>query len=914
MAGQNHHILNVVESFVTLSGLDEVMESALHHLLELDHVRMIEIFLFNKNDRLIRVAFGKNSGPVSDRQKEIVVQTWLMESAVSHSSAKIRLPHVSSTFVFPLVDIDRLMGFLCFHLDKIVIPDKDYLSRISLVGMQFAAKIKEIRLATEIRERHSELMNLNAINLENQHRMTTLSKELFAISAISAKINQSLDFDESLHKSIHTIQTVFKLSRILIYTRNTETEKAKLSASDCTRNEINPQLMKIIESEYLKEILTMGKPVVKQVAAELENKIHSTRGMLFRMIIGVPLKFKEKIMGAMFLLRESDDLFDHASLRLLSGMSNIMGMAIENKNLYRRSLQKHDESAFLFESIVKFNAKLDLKETLKSVAEKGVEFFGKKSCLYLFSETRIPLIMSTYTNCCGKEDIESVLYSKIHHRELIDIYKFLLAVESHFLVRNINRSKKIPPEMKSYFRRQKMHSLLSIVLKVRDKKLGLLLVVRSIHENPFDHEDLSFAEAMGNAASLSIENARAYTSSQEMSDFLEKKIIETSSQVQQLQEQKKNREEIGKDIVFRVNKNNRYVFVNKVMELMTGFSKEELYHEDFFADSVVAEEDRKQINHYFRKVIRGELPFAKGLEYRQLNRKGDNHTVSLTIYPDVDMYGRISGVECVGVDITEKKRLEAELEQSRELAILGEFSSAVAHQIRNPLSNILMGTKLLQKTLSLDPSSMVMGVSSGEYDDVDRSQLGGVFGDLSQGIQNLNRVVTELLEYTKTLRPSLTFQRIDILLEETLSAFADKIEQNHITVEKRYDQAIPPLSLDAVLMSQVFCNVIHNAIQSMSDGGRLRVSYERSRQIVDYVAIRVRDSGAGINPYELDKIFRPFFTSKQSGTGLGLSLSYRIVKAHHGSIWASNNVDSGATIHILLPLVPPIKSVGNSEI
>ncbi|MFH0994632.1 MAG: ATP-binding protein [Pseudomonadota bacterium] len=910
----DRRVLKAIESFVTLNCLDDILESTLFNLLDMEHVSKIEIRLFNENDRLISVASGRNSSPDADNQKDIVIQSWLMESTIPYHSGKIKLPRISSVFVFPLIEIDRLMGFLVIHLDKILIPDKDYLSCFYLVGLQLAANIKKIRLSNEIREAKTELQNLSAINLETQQRVTSLSKELFAISAISAKINQSMDFNESLYKSMHTIKNVFKESRMLIYTRDAETEKAKLSASDCSGNEIEPLLFRKIEREYLKEILSIGKPVVKQVEPELHYVKISGCSRPFRMIIGVPLKSKQVTMGVMFLLREAKEPFDHAGLRLLSGMANIMGMAIENKNLYRQSLQKKDEAAFLFESIVKFNAKLDLKETLKSVSEKGVEFIGKNCRLYLFTETRIPLILSTYAQCCGKKDIVSTLFPIIHPKELIDIYGLLLSQDRPLLIKNVNRSKKIPSEMKPHFRSQHIHSLVSIVLKVRKRKLGLLLVVRAKAETPFDGHDLSFAEAMGSAASLAIENARAYTSSQEMSDFLEQKIIEKTTQIQQLQEQKKNREEIGKDIVFRVNKKNRYVFVNKVMELLTGFSKDELCHEEFSADSVVAEEDRRQINYYFKKILRKELPLAKGLEYRQLNRKGEDHLISLTIYPDVDELGQISGIDCVGVDITEKKRLEAELEKARELALLGEFSSAIAHQIRNPLGNILMGTKLLQQTLGLVGQLTPMTKQAGDRTDADRHQLTGIFSNLSDGIHNLNRVVTELLDYTKTLKLSRSLQRIDILLEETLSMYDDAIRHNRIKVEKRYDQELPSLSLDAVLMSQVFQNVFHNAIHSMPDGGRLTVSCERSRQIAGYSSIQICDSGVGIKVSELDKIFRPFFTSKESGTGLGLSLAHRIVEAHQGSIWASNNMNHGATIHILLPLDPSVDIVAHSEV
>jgi len=460
----DRRVLKAIESFVTLNSLDDILESTLFNLLDIEHVKKIEIRLFNENDRLISVASGRNSIPDADNQKDIVIQSWLMESPIPYPSGKIRLPHISSVFVFPLIEIDRLIGFLVIHLDKILIPDKDYLSYFYLVSLQLATKIKNIQLSNEIREAKTELQNLSAVNREAQQHVTSLSKELFAISAISAKINQSMDFSESLYKSMHTIRNIFKESHLLIYTREAETEKAKLSASDCIGSEIEPHLFRKIESEYLKEILAEGKPVVKQIEPELHhgNKLGCSRA--FRMIIGVPLKSKEGTMGVMFLLREAKEPFDHAGLRLLSGMANIMGMAIENKNLYRQSLQKKDEAAFLFQSIVNFNAKLDLKETLKSVSEKGVEFIGKNCRLYLFTETRIPLILSTHALCCGAKEIVSTLFPKIHPKELKDIYGLLLSKDRPLLINNVNKSKKIPLEMKSHFRCQNIHSLLSIIL------------------------------------------------------------------------------------------------------------------------------------------------------------------------------------------------------------------------------------------------------------------------------------------------------------------------------------------------------------------------------------------------------------------------------------------------------------------
>jgi signal transduction histidine kinase len=150
--------------------------------------------------------------------------------------------------------------------------------------------------------------------------------------------------------------------------------------------------------------------------------------------------------------------------------------------------------------------------------------------------------------------------------------------------------------------------------------------------------------------------------------------------------------------------------------------------------------------------------------------------------------------------------------------------------------------------------------------------------------------------------------------------FEGMIEQNGIRVEKHLDPRLPPLSLDAVLMGQVFQNVIHNAIQAMPNGGVLSLICCFNHQRPGYASISISDTGKGIKASELNKIFHPLYTTKDSGIGLGLSLAYRIIEAHegiiqvchnpcphlpsmvHGDISGSHNFPSkGVTIHIHLP-------------
>ena len=205
-------------------------------------------------------------------------------------------------------------------------------------------------------------------------------------------------------------------------------------------------------------------------------------------------------------------------------MANIMAMGIDNMNLFQQSEQKKSEAQFLVRSIARFNESLDLKKTLKSVTKKGIEFVGPDCRVLLFSETQVPLIKAQYVNRRGKYFIESRCYKKISSNEMGHIYELMKSQKKPVLIKSVQRSKRFGREVKLDFLKMNIHSLIGVPLKIREKILGLLLLIHGKDKRSFNSQDLSFAEALGNAASLSIENARAHTASLEMSEFLEKKI------------------------------------------------------------------------------------------------------------------------------------------------------------------------------------------------------------------------------------------------------------------------------------------------------------------------------------------------------------------------------------------------------
>jgi len=236
-----------------------------------------------------------------------------------------------------------------------------------------------------------------------------------------------------------------------------------------------------------------------------------------------------------------------------------------------------------------------------------------------------------------------------------------------------------------------------------------------------------------------------------------------------------------------------------------------------------------------------------------------------------------------------------------------------------------MGTKRLESALGLDGGKWEVARnnhrSTALVETTDRKRVAEILKNLSLGVYNLNQVVTELLEYTKTLKLRPSTQRMDIIMRETVQSFVSLLKQYNINIYEYFQDGLPFISVDAVLIAQAIQNVIYNAIQAMPRGGELALFANLDGQNSNQVLLSISNSSIGIDPSEINRIFRPFYTTKNMGTGLGLSVAHRIVEAHGGIIQVCRNPCShllgentvqignrglrairGTTVHIMLPV------------
>jgi two-component system sensor histidine kinase PilS (NtrC family) len=245
-------------------------------------------------------------------------------------------------------------------------------------------------------------------------------------------------------------------------------------------------------------------------------------------------------------------------------------------------------------------------------------------------------------------------------------------------------------------------------------------------------------------------------------------------------------------------------------------------------------------------------------------------------------------------DLTEIRRLEREVRMQDRLAAVGRLAAAIAHEIRNPLTSIAGSV------------SMLSGIP--EMSEEHRHLLDIV----TRESQRLNGIITDFLAYSRGKKYHFDKADLVLLLEDTLTLMRHRMtaENSGITIESHFAVPEALVIADGDRLKQVFWNIAENAVRAMRDGGALRVGIERRD---DDWQISFADTGTGMTPQQTEKIFEPFQSSFEGGTGLGLAVVYQIVQAHEGKVWARSKPGQGTTFILRLRRLDAERSTAGTQ-
>jgi len=276
---------------------------------------------------------------------------------------------------------------------------------------------------------------------------------------------------------------------------------------------------------------------------------------------------------------------------------------------------------------------------------------------------------------------------------------------------------------------------------------------------------------------------------------------------------------------------------------------------------------------------------TKPIELELVRRDGETVPISWVCSCMRDATGRVVGLVAVGRDLTERRQFEAQLMRSEKLAALGVLAGGIAHEIRNPLAVVSTAAQLLlEKPLSREV----------QLECADK---------MHRGVQRASNVIESLLRFARPTQQgrkrSLNFVRVT---DEALKLVENQLKLEQIQLRARLPDVPLILQGEAGLLQQLVTNLVLNAANAMpAGGGVIEVSLIRNGS---QAVLRVTDTGKGIPPTDLPKVFDPFFTTMPvgKGTGLGLSISYAIVQQHEGKIDLISQVGKGTTVTVTLPL------------
>jgi PAS domain S-box-containing protein len=291
----------------------------------------------------------------------------------------------------------------------------------------------------------------------------------------------------------------------------------------------------------------------------------------------------------------------------------------------------------------------------------------------------------------------------------------------------------------------------------------------------------------------------------------------------------------------------------------------------------------RDLSDFFRETLEGE----ENVLEREFDivAAGRNRLVAASVMPLVSQ-GRIEGNLIHLEDITDKRKRDAQLRRAESLASLTTLAAGVAHEIKNPLGSISIHIQLIQKAAKGKKSIATASIENH-------------LGIVNEEIERLNKIVVDFLFAVRPMDVELREGDPSALVKEVVDFIRYEAEGAGVRVDLSVADNVPRILLDKRYMKQALLNLAKNALAAMPGGGTLTFGVEADDA---EVRISVEDTGTGIPEESLGKIFEPYYTTKESGTGLGLTITFKIIREHQGEINVSSKLGVGSTFTISLPV------------
>jgi len=683
--------------------------------------------------------------------------------------------------------------------------------------------------------------------------------ELQTLHDLSVLINQTLDLEKVLPIALEKALSLtgFEMGAIHLLNKDEEILELKFDKGQPPILVENAKTFKVGEGVAGK-IVQLKRPIVLSVDEYPTPRIIPfLKEEGIQTLMSIPLLAKEKAIGAITLLSRSPRALTQREVNLLESVGNQIGLALENAQLFEETKKRLNELTILYQITKISTSSLNLDKMLKEIINSLDNFFKFEALgILLVDETTKRLLPhpASYKELTLKSIGKlGLCVGKGITGWVAETGESLLVNDVRKDLRYISGDEEIRSEMCA-----------PLKIKIGQKVIGVI-DAQSRELNAFSEDDLRLLTIAGGQLATLIENIHLY------------------EEIKQSEEKYRTVVEGALDGVLVVGEDYQVKYVNERLAEILGYTKEELIGTDF--RNYLDDESKQLVTDRYVRRQRGEEVLPR-YEFNVLRKDGEIRNVEISSTIVKDSKGNVNTIAFIK-DITEKKRMEEQLLQTEKLRALGEMASGVAHDFNNALAAILGNTQLLLYTAKDE-------------------ELRETLQTIEKVSKDAAQTVRRLQDFTrKKVHQELLKLDVNSIVKDAIEITKPKWKDEgqgrgiHIEMVSHFEE-IPPVEGNASELREVICNIIFNAIEAMPKGGKIVIrTFGRKEEVF----IRISDTGTGMTEEVRKKVFEPFFTTKPfSNTGLGLSMSYGIIKRFGGEIDVESSVGKGTTFTISLPI------------
>ncbi len=611
-------------------------------------------------------------------------------------------------------------------------------------------------------------------------------------------------------------------------------------------------------------IYQWGEGVIGQIAEknslisikDLSKDKHFRQSRLevegFVSYVGFPLSYEDEVLGVLGLYTNHSENFHKIDKKLLENIGKHIGHAVYQTLSFEESSLRARRFVAISRAISATRSIGTLNEVLHDICKVLVQSFS-------FDQAWIGLTDEQKNQIVGKTGFgHNMKQSMILQHFSMDLKEenpaiFAMQEQSPIVyqfIEDVNDG-----ACKTWLLSMNVQSCAFIPVLSGDTALGVMGVF-FLKDQEFQEEDIKALTSISNQTSIAIENARLY-----------ERIQKSEKQYRYLFNA------IGAGLAI-LDERNRFIFVNSAFETLCGYSQKQLLKKRQFTDFF--DKDSEQ----YPDLIDALHQMKSSLEISFIDHQDEIKHVFITITRQSETSDCIVTI----MDMTQQKELERRLYQSEELAAIGELSAGIAHEIRNPLVAITNSVSLLE-------------------DEPQISEEGQQLLDIVKEESNhLAVIVEDFLKYARPKKPNLELIEINQFLRDIVNRYRDW-DDNNVNWVEEYDADIPDVMIDHHQIQQVLTNLFLNGLDAMLNEGTFQIKTQlESQKRKKWIKICISDSGIGIEKEEIKKIFQPFYSTKDKGTGMGLAICRRILNQHGGEISVESQINKGTRFTLRFPI------------